>query len=131
VEGLSISEAWNDLGFISVGQYQKPLPPQSGAPIRLTLPWKYGFKSIKSLVEIRFVTDMPANWWNEISPDEYGFWANVNPAVPHPRWSQAFETSYSTSISSGKRIPSVIYNGYESEVSYLYQNATSTREYYY
>ncbi|GAX85475.1 hypothetical protein CEUSTIGMA_g12891.t1 [Chlamydomonas eustigma] len=131
VEGLSIEEAWNDMAFLAVGMYNSTLPAQNGAPIRMILPWKYGFKSIKSLVRISFVDYQPDNWWQEISSAEYGFWANVNPAIPHPRWSQATETLFSTTASSGTIFPTVIYNGYGNEVSYLYQNATSAREYFY
>ena len=89
IEGLAIDEAANDMAFISTGMYGKPLPPQNGGPIRLTLPWKYGFKSAKALVKISFTEKRPVNFWQAIQPAEYGFWANVNPAVSHPRWSQA------------------------------------------
>ena len=82
-----MDEAANELAFISTGMYGKPLPPQNGGPIRLTVPWKYGFKSAKAIVKVSFTEKRPTNFWQAISPDEYGFWANVNPAVPHPRWS--------------------------------------------
>ena len=91
IEALTIDEAANDLAFISTGLYGKPLPPQNGGPIRLTVPWKYGFKSAKSVVKVSFVEKRPVTFWEAIGPSEYGFWANVNPAVPHPRWSQATE----------------------------------------
>ena len=87
IEGVTMQEAANDLAFISIGMYGKSLPPQDGGPIRLTLPWKYGFKSAKALARITFTDKRPATFWEAIAPDEYGFWANVNPAVPHPRWS--------------------------------------------
>ena len=92
VEGLTIAEATNDLAFVATGAYGKPLAKVQGAPIRLATPWKYGFKSAKSIVKISFVDTRPATFWETLGPDEYGFWANVNPDVPHPRWSQAKET---------------------------------------
>ena len=123
VEGMSIDEAQNDLSFLSVGMYQKRLPPQNGAPLRLTLPWKYGFKSIKSIRAIEFTAERPATFWATAAPKEYGFWANVNPSIPHPRWSQAQEREMVTSAFGGKRIPTEIYNGYGSFVSHLYDGA--------
>ena len=104
---VTIAEAANDLPFIATGLYGKPLEPQNGGPMRLLLPWKYGFKSAKALVTIGFTDKQPVNFWQAINPDEYGFWANVNPAVPHPRWSQATERLLSTD----ERVPTVIYNG--------------------
>src|SRR5690606_14878306 len=89
VEGVTLDEAANELAFLVTGAYGKPLAHQFGAPIRLSLPWKYGFKSIKSIRRISFTEDRPRSFWEEIAPSEYGFWANVNPQVPHPRWSQA------------------------------------------
>src|SRR3546814_12796015 len=86
-----MAEAHNDLAFIAIGVYGKPIPKQMGAPLRLATPWKYGFKSVKSIVKFTFTDKRPKNFWQTIGPDEYGFWANVNPAVPHPRWSQASE----------------------------------------
>lgn len=132
VEGLTINEAMNDLAFLAVGQYGSPLTVQSGAPIRLLLPWKYGFKSIKSITHISFVTQQPLNWWQAINPNEYGFWANVNPAWPHPRWSQAYETALVTQL-SGSRYPTLIFNGYGAEVAYLYNDSSvnGTRLYWY
>mmetsp|Transcript_9193 Transcript_9193/g.19015 ORF Transcript_9193/g.19015 Transcript_9193/m.19015 type:complete len:542 (-) Transcript_9193:134-1759(-) len=122
LEGLSIEEARNEMAFISVGQYQAPLPPQSGAPIRLTVPWKYGFKSAKSVVRISFVEEQPYNFWQEANAREYGFWANVNPRVDHPRWSQAEEREFiSQSYGDIRRIPTQYYNGYEDLVGYLYE----------
>ena len=116
VEGVTMAEAMNDLAFVSVGLYGKPLPKQSGAPIRITLPWKYGFKSGKAFVKVSFTETMPKTFWAQLNPDEYGFWANVNPAVPHPRWSQATERL----IGTDQRVPTRIFNGYGSFVASLY-----------
>jgi sulfoxide reductase catalytic subunit YedY len=116
IEGVTIDEAANDLAFISTGIYGKTLPPQNGGPIRLTLPWKYGFKSAKAPVKISFVEKRPATFWESIGPSEYGFWANVNPAVPHPRWSQATERL----LGSDERVPTRIFNGYADQVAGLY-----------
>jgi sulfoxide reductase catalytic subunit YedY len=91
VEGLTLAEATNELAFMATGIYGKPLAKQFGAPLRLAVPWKYGFKSIKSIVRISFVKERPVSFWQEIQGKEYGFWANVNPSVRHPRWSQASE----------------------------------------
>ena len=123
VEGLAIDEAMNDLAFISVGMYGKPLPPQNGGPIRLTLPWKYGFKSGKSLTRVSFVEKRPVGTWEEINPGEYGFWANVNPAVAHPRWSQASERL----LGSDEQVPTQIYNGYGAQVASLYASRSSEK----
>lgn len=116
IEGLAIDEAANDVAFISTGLYGKPLSPQNGGPIRLTVPWKYGFKSAKALVKISFTEKQPVNFWQAIQPSEYGFWANVNPAVAHPRWSQATERL----IGTDERVPTQIYNGYGEFVASLY-----------
>jgi len=116
VEGVTIQEAANDVAFISTGMYGKDLPKQDGAPIRMTLPWKYGFKSGKAFVKVEFMEKRPATMWAQIAPDEYGFWANVNPAVPHPRWSQATERV----LGSDERVPTQIYNGYGEFVASLY-----------
>jgi methionine sulfoxide reductase catalytic subunit len=115
-EGLTMDEAANDLAFISTGLFGKPLPPQNGGPIRLTVPWKYGFKSAKSLVKISFSEKRPMTFWEGIQSSEYGFWANVNPAVPHPRWSQARERL----LGSDEMVPTQIYNGYAEFVANLY-----------
>ncbi|KAK3270999.1 hypothetical protein CYMTET_20633 [Cymbomonas tetramitiformis] len=126
-EAITVDEARNELAFLSVGQFQEKLPPQSGAPIRLTLPWKYGFKSIKSIVSIQFVDGggaHPATFWNTLNSNEYGFWANVNPEVPHPRWSQARERPLTTTANSWDRIDTLLFNGYEEEVATLYTNVT-------
>ena len=116
IDGVTIDEAANDLAFITTGLYGKAVPPQNGGPIRLTLPWKYGFKSVKAIGKITFTDKQPLNFWQAILPDEYGFWANVNPAVPHPRWSQASETLLGTD----ERVPTQIYNGYGAFVASLY-----------
>ena len=118
VEGITIEEAMNDMTFIATGLYGKPLPKQNGAPLRLVLPWKYGFKSIKSLVRITFTDERPVSFWEEVNDKEYGFWANVNPEVPHPRWSQASEKILGTA----KRRKTMLYNGYEAEVAHLYKD---------
>jgi sulfoxide reductase catalytic subunit YedY len=117
VEGLTMAEATNDLAFIATGAYGKPISKVQGAPIRLATPWKYGFKSAKSIVKISFVDKAPETFWQNIGPDEYGFWANVNPAVPHPRWSQASETDLTT----GERRPTILFNGYGDLVAGLYK----------
>jgi methionine sulfoxide reductase catalytic subunit len=117
VEGLTIAEAMNDLTFIATGAYGKDLPKSMGAPLRLHTPWKYGFKSIKSIVKISFVTEQPMNFWQAIESSEYGFWANVNPEVSHPRWSQASEEVLGT----GERVPTQLYNGYGEFVAEMYK----------
>jgi len=117
VEGLTMAEATNELAFIGTGAYGKPMPRQNGAPLRLVVPWKYGFKSIKSLVRITFTDERPVSFWEEIQPREYGFWANVNPEVPHPRWSQATERL----LPSNEEVPTRIYNGYGEWVAGLYE----------
>ena len=118
VEGISLEEAKNDLAFFATGMYGKDIPNQNGAPLRLVLPWKYGFKSIKSIVKITFTKEKPIGLWEKLAPKEYGFWANVNPNVPHPRWSQSKEQLLGTD----KFQKTQIYNGYEENVSYLYSN---------
>jgi len=117
VEGLTIAEATNDLAFMVTGAYGKPLAKVFGAPIRLATPWKYGFKSAKSIVRISFVEQRPQTFWESLGPEEYGFWANVNPDVPHPRWSQASETFLNT----GDRRPTILFNGYGEQVAGLYK----------
>ncbi len=116
VEGMTMTEAMNDLSFMVTGMYGKALPKQDGAPIRLSLPWKYGFKSAKSIVKITFTDKQPSTFWESLQPAEYGFWANVNPAVPHPRWSQATERL----IGTDERVPTQIYNGYGEFVAQMY-----------
>ena len=115
-ECVTMEEATNDLAFMVTGAYGKPLAKQFGAPLRLALPWKYGFKSIKSIVKISFVEEMPKSFWETLSATEYGFWANVNPEYDHPRWSQATERVLHT----GKRVPTLIYNGYGEQVASMY-----------
>ena len=117
VEGLTMAEAMNDLAFMATGAYGHSLAKVHGAPLRLALPWKYGFKSIKSIVKISFVAERPVGLWEALQASEYGFWANVNPDVPHPRWSQATETL----IGSNERRPTLIYNGYGEQVAALYK----------
>jgi len=115
-EGLRLDEAMNDLTFLATGLYGEPNVPQNGAPIRLVVPWKYGFKSIKSIVKIDLVAEQPATLWNAIAPNEYGFYSNVNPDVDHPRWSQASERR----IGELSRVPTLPFNGYGEQVAALY-----------
>ena len=117
VEGLRMDEAMHDLTILATGLYGKPLLAQNGAPVRLVVPWKYGFKDIKSIVKIDLVEEMPTSLWMASSPNEYGFYANVNPNVPHPRWSQATERR----IGEGGRRKTLMFNGYEEEVAHLYE----------
>ncbi|HEY4156873.1 MAG TPA: protein-methionine-sulfoxide reductase catalytic subunit MsrP, partial [Polyangiaceae bacterium] len=117
VEGLRIDEATHPLTFIALGLYGSPLPGQNGAPLRLVVPWKYGFKGGKSVVQMRFVENEPETTWNRAAPDEYGFYANVNPLVDHPRWSQASERRIGELVRR-KTLP---FNGYQDEVASLYQ----------
>jgi methionine sulfoxide reductase catalytic subunit len=123
VEGLTMAEALNELAFVSTGLYGKPIPRQNGAPLRLTLPWKYGFKSVKSIVRFSFVEERPVSFWETIQASEYGFWANVNPEVPHPRWSQATERPLGTEES----VPTLLYNGYGEFVADLYKGLEGER----
>jgi sulfoxide reductase catalytic subunit YedY len=118
-EGLTLAEANHELAFLATGIYGKPLLNQNGAPIRLVVPWKYGFKGAKSLAKIDFVADQPKTLWNEVAPYEYGFYANVNPEVDHPRWSQKTERVIGGGFFSGKQ-PTLKFNGYEKEVAALY-----------
>ena len=120
VEGLRIDEAMHPLAILAVGIYGKPLPNQNGAPLRLVVPWKYGFKSIKSIVRIRFTERMPLTSWAESAPNEYGFFANVNPDVDHPRWSQKSERRIG-SANFLARQPTLPFNGYADEVAGLYR----------
>ncbi len=115
-DGVTIEEAANDLPFIATGAYGQPMANQFGAPLRLHLPWKYGFKSVKSIVRVTLTEERPRTFWEELVPSEYGFWANVNPEVDHPRWSQASERV----IGTDDRIPTQLYNGYGEEVAALY-----------
>ena len=118
-EGLTLAEATNELAFIATGIYGHELPKQHGAPLRLVVPWKYGFKNIKSFVRIEFTASQPRTFWSDIAPHEYGFWSNVRPDIPHPRWSQAFETW----IGTGEKRPTLPYNGYAEQVAHLYGGA--------
>lgn len=119
IEGLSIAEAMNELTFVSVGLYGKALQPQNGTPLRMVIPWKYGFKGGKSIVKITVMAKQPKTFWNTMSPHEYKFEANVEPHIPHPRWSQAKEERLG--IPEGKIFPTELYNGYGEEVATLYQ----------
>ncbi|MEX2034529.1 MAG: protein-methionine-sulfoxide reductase catalytic subunit MsrP [Xanthobacteraceae bacterium] len=123
VEGLTIAEATNELAFIATGAYGKPIAKQHGAPIRLAVPWKYGFKAIKSIVRFSFTDQRPKSYWEALQASEYGFWANVNPAVPHPRWSQATEEL----IGLGERRPTLLFNGYGEYVADLYKGLEKER----
>ncbi len=118
-EGLRIDEAMHPLAFMATGLYGEVLPGQNGAPLRLVVPWKYGFKSIKSIVSIRFTEKQPINTWNGIAADEYGFYANVNPTVPHPRWSQKRQRVLGRGI-FGSKEDTLMFNGYAEEVASLY-----------
>lgn len=122
VEGLRLDEAMHPLTLMTVGVYGKALPPQNGAPIRLIVPWKYGFKGIKSIVSIKLVRELPPTTWNMAAPNEYGFYANVNPHVDHPRWSQASERFIgSGGILDVQRQPTLLFNGYADQVASLYR----------
>lgn len=123
-EGLTMAEAANDLAFLVTGVYGKPLPNQFGAPLRLATPWKYGFKSVKAINRVTFTEERPKTFWEALQPSEYGFWANVNPAVAHPRWSQATERVLGTD----ERVPTLIYNGYGEFVAELYKGLDDRRE---
>ena len=124
VEGVTIEEANNELAFLVTGTYGKPAPKQHGAPLRLALPWKYGFKSIKSIVRFSFTDKRPKSYWEDLQSSEYGFWANVNPEVAHPRWSQATEEILGT---GGERKPTLLFNGYGEYVAGLYTGLQSER----
>lgn len=115
-EALRLDEAMNELAFVATGLYGKTLPKQNGAPVRLVVPWKYGYKNIKSIVRIEFVETQPKTFWNSLAPDEYSFLSNIDPDVPHPRWSQATERL----IDTGERVPTRKYNGYGEFVAKLY-----------
>jgi sulfoxide reductase catalytic subunit YedY len=123
IEGLTMAEATNDLAFLATGAYGHPMAKQHGAPLRLALPWKYGFKSIKSIVRFTFTDKRPVGMWEKLQASEYGFWANVNPAVPHPRWSQASEEV----IGTGERKPTLIFNGYGEYVAGIYKGLEKER----
>lgn len=118
VEAITIAEAMNELAFLVTGAYGKPLHPSFGAPLRLALPWKYGFKSIKAIVRISLVAQKPQTFWEKVQGDEYGFWANINPDVPHLRWSQAQDRV----IGVNEVRPTKLFNGYGAEVAHLYKD---------
>jgi sulfoxide reductase catalytic subunit YedY len=124
-EGLTIAEANNDLPLMVTGIYGKPIPTQHGAPLRLITPWKYGFKSVKSISKISFVAERPKTFWEGLQASEYGFWANVNPEVAHPRWSQATEQV----LGSRERRPTLLFNGYGEQVAGLYKGLESEKLY--
>jgi sulfoxide reductase catalytic subunit YedY len=128
VEGLTLEEARHPLALIATGLYGQPLPKQNGAPIRLVVPWKYGFKNIKSIVKIEFTRERPVGLWEKLAPEEYGFYANVNPDVPHPRWSQASERVIDGSFFP-KRQPTLPFNGYAKEVAGLYRGLDLKKNY--
>ena len=123
VEGLTIAEATNELAFLVTGAYGKPVPKQMGAPLRLATPWKYGFKSIKSIVRFNFTDQRPKSYWEALQASEYGFWANVNPEVAHPRWSQATEEI----IGANERKPTLLFNGYGEYVAHMYKGLEKER----
>jgi len=123
VEGLTMAEATNDLAFLATGAYGHPMSKQHGAPLRLAVPWKYGFKSIKSIVRFTFTDKRPVGLWEKLQSSEYGFWANVNPQVPHPRWSQATEEV----IGTGERRPTLLFNGYGEYVADIYKGLEKER----
>jgi methionine sulfoxide reductase catalytic subunit len=125
VEGVTMAEASNELAFVVTGMYGKPVAKQDGAPLRLALPWKYGFKSVKSIVRISFTDKRPMTFWETVQGDEYGFWANVNPEVPHPRWSQATERV----IGTDERVPTQKWNGYGAFVAHLYDGLQNEKLY--
>jgi methionine sulfoxide reductase catalytic subunit len=123
-EGLTMAEATNELAFLVTGAYGKPVAKSQGAPLRLAVPWKYGFKSVKSINRFTFTDQRPKTFWEALQASEYGFWANVNPAVPHPRWSQADEEIIG---SGGKRRPTLLFNGYGEYVADLYKGLEKER----
>jgi sulfoxide reductase catalytic subunit YedY len=128
-EGLRLDEAMNPLAILSVGMYGKTLPNQNGAPVRLVVPWKYGFKSIKSIVSIRLTEKQPVTSWQSLNSREYGFYSNVNPEVDHPRWSQASERRLPSTLFKPNRIPTRLFNGYEEQVAHLYTGMDLARDY--
>src|SRR5690554_4394964 len=128
-EALRIDEAMHPLTLLAVGLYGDPMPPQNGAPIRLVVPWKYGFKSIKSIVKISFTETEPATSWNMLQANEYGFYANVNPQVHHPRWRQDMETRLPRTLFSPSRQETLMFNGYADQVAHMYQGMDLARYY--
>ena len=128
-EGLRMDEAMNPLTLMTVGLYGKTLPNQSGAPLRLIIPWKYGFKNIKSIVEINVTDRQPKTSWQQLAPQEYGFYANVNPKVSHPRWSQAYERRLPSSLFNPNRVKTQMFNGYSEQVAGMYEGMDLARYY--
>lgn len=128
-EGLRIDEAMHPLSILAVGLYGKVLPNQNGAPLRLVVPWKYGFKSIKSIIKIELTEKQPKTTWNMIAPDEYGFYANVNPKVDHPRWSQGEERRLPSGLFKPNLIPTQLFNGYAEQVASLYSGMDLKKNY--
>ena len=124
-EGLRIDEAMNEMAILGTGLYGQPMPNSDGAPIRLVVPWKYGFKSIKAIVKIELTDQQPATLWNAIAPNEYGFYSNVNPNRPHPRWPQASERR----IGEFARRPTLMFNGYAEQVAHLYDGMDLLQSY--
>ncbi|MBC8002679.1 MAG: protein-methionine-sulfoxide reductase catalytic subunit MsrP, partial [Opitutaceae bacterium] len=118
-EGLRMDEAMHPLTMVATGIYGKPLPKQHGAPVRIVVPWKYGYKSIKSIVKMEFIAQQPTTFWETLQPQEYPFESNVDPTVPHPRWSQATERM----IDTDDRVKTQLYNGYGNQVARLYKKA--------
>jgi len=125
IEGLTMAEATNELAFLATGAYGHPMLKQHGAPLRLAVPWKYGFKSIKSITRFSFTDQRPKSYWESLQESEYGFWANVNPQVPHPRWSQSSEEF----IGTNERRPTLLFNGYGDYVADLYKDLKGERLY--
>jgi sulfoxide reductase catalytic subunit YedY len=123
LEGLTLAEATNELAFIATGMYGRPVPKQDGAPLRLATPWKYGFKSVKSIVKFTFTDQRPKTFWETLMPAAYGFWANINPEVSNPNWTQAIELVLGTH----NHIPTVIWNGYGDFVASLYTDLKNER----
>ncbi|MFD3191710.1 protein-methionine-sulfoxide reductase catalytic subunit MsrP [Sedimentitalea sp. HM32M-2] len=128
VEGLRLDEAMHPLTIMATGLYDKPLPNQNGAPLRLVVPWKYGFKSIKSVVRITLTDTQPRGTWEKSLPNEYGFYSNVNPNVDHPRWSQASERRIGGGLFA-KKVPTLMFNGYEKDVAHMYQGMDLAKYY--
>lgn len=129
VEGLRMDEAMHPLAILVVGMYGRILANQNGAPLRLIVPWKYGFKGAKSIIRISFVAEQPKTTWESLAPDEYGFYANVNPTVDHPRWSQARERRLPSGLFSPNVRPTLMFNGYADEVASLYAGMDLRKNY--
>jgi sulfoxide reductase catalytic subunit YedY len=128
VEGLRLDEALHPLTIMATGIYGKDIPNQNGAPLRLVVPWKYGFKSIKSIVKITLTDEQPLNTWQQLLPNEYGFYSNVNPNADHPRWTQATERKVGGGLFS-PRVPTLMFNGYEDEVAAMYDGMDLAKYY--